>query len=50
MKKQENEMKVQYSIATMNKGIVVGTDHAAEAITGFYTKHGGWWCRYSSAI
>ncbi len=28
-------MKVQYSIATMNKGIVVGTDHAAEAITGF---------------
>ena len=33
-------MKTQYSIATMNKGIVVGTDHAAEAITGFFTKHG----------
>ena len=33
-------MKAQYSIATMNKGIVVGTDHAAEAITGFFTKHG----------
>ena len=26
--------------ATMNSGIVVGTDHAAEAITGFYTKYG----------
>ncbi len=39
MKKQEERMKVQYSIATMNKGIVVGTNHA-EAITGFYTKHG----------
>ncbi|MDR6015069.1 NAD(+) synthase, partial [Escherichia coli] len=21
-------------------GLVVGTDHAAEAVTGFYTKHG----------
>ena len=38
--KARERMKVQYSIATMNKGIVVGTDHAAEAITGFYTKHG----------
>ncbi len=32
-------MKVQYSIAS-NKGIVVGTDHSAENITGFYTKYG----------
>ena len=31
-------MKAQYSIATMNNGLVVGTDHAAEAITGFFTK------------
>ena len=38
--KARERMKVQYSIATMNKGIVVGTDHAAEAITGFFTKHG----------
>lgn len=38
--KARERMKVQYSIATMNKGIVVGTDHAAEAITGFYTKYG----------
>ena len=33
-------MKAQYSIATMNNGLVVGTDHAAEAITGFFTKYG----------
>lgn len=38
--KARERMKVQYSIATMNNGIVVGTDHAAEAITGFYTKYG----------
>ncbi|MDO4814834.1 MAG: ammonia-dependent NAD(+) synthetase [Gemella sp.] len=38
--KARERMKVQYSIATMNTGIVVGTDHAAEAITGFYTKYG----------
>ena len=38
--KARERMKAQYSIATMNKGIVVGTDHAAEAITGFFTKHG----------
>lgn len=38
--KARERMKVQYSIATMNKGIVVGTDHAAEAITGFFTKYG----------
>jgi NH3-dependent NAD+ synthetase len=25
-------MKAQYSIAGMTKGVVVGTDHAAEAI------------------
>jgi NAD+ synthase len=24
----------------MTKGVVVGTDHAAEAITGFFTKYG----------
>lgn len=33
-------MKAQYSIAGMTKGVVVGTDHAAEAITGFFTKYG----------
>ncbi|HWK22779.1 MAG TPA: ammonia-dependent NAD(+) synthetase [Ureibacillus sp.] len=38
--KARERMKVQYSIAAMNGGVVVGTDHAAEAITGFYTKYG----------
>ncbi|HWL13400.1 MAG TPA: ammonia-dependent NAD(+) synthetase [Ureibacillus sp.] len=38
--KARERMKVQYSIAAMNDGVVVGTDHAAEAITGFYTKYG----------
>jgi len=38
--KARERMKAQYSIAGMCKGIVVGTDHAAEAVTGFYTKYG----------
>ncbi|PPI88793.1 NAD(+) synthase [Candidatus Pantoea edessiphila] len=38
--KARERMKVQYSIASMNQGIVVGTDHAAESITGFFTKYG----------
>ena len=33
-------MKVQFSIASNKQGIVVGTDHSAENITGFYTKYG----------
>ncbi|MFX3672829.1 MAG: ammonia-dependent NAD(+) synthetase [Paenisporosarcina sp.] len=38
--KARERMKVQYSIASMHNAIVLGTDHAAEAITGFYTKYG----------
>ncbi|AHI55587.1 ammonia-dependent NAD(+) synthetase [Listeria ivanovii] len=38
--KARERMKVQYAIAAMNKGVVVGTDHSAEAVTGFYTKYG----------
>ncbi|WP_413740468.1 ammonia-dependent NAD(+) synthetase [Sodalis sp. RH14] len=38
--KARERMKAQYSIAGMNAGIVVGTDHAAEAVTGFFTKYG----------
>lgn len=38
--KARERMKVQFSIAAMNQGVVLGTDHAAEAITGFYTKFG----------
>jgi len=38
--KARERMKAQYSIAGMTSGVVVGTDHAAEAVTGFYTKYG----------
>lgn len=38
--KARERMKVQYSIAAMHNCVVLGTDHAAEAITGFYTKFG----------
>lgn len=38
--KARERMKVQYSIAAMHAGVVLGTDHAAEAVTGFYTKYG----------
>jgi len=38
--KARERMKVQFSIAAMNSAVVLGTDHAAEAITGFYTKFG----------
>ncbi len=38
--KARERMKAQYSIAGMTGGVVVGTDHAAEAITGFFTKYG----------
>ncbi|MGV3344266.1 ammonia-dependent NAD(+) synthetase [Enterobacteriaceae bacterium LUAb1] len=38
--KARERMKVQYSIAAMTSGVVVGTGHAAEALTGFFTKHG----------
>ncbi len=38
--KARERMKVQYSIAAMHHCVVLGSDHAAEAITGFYTKFG----------
>lgn len=38
--KARERMKAQYSIAATYNGIVLGTDHAAEAVTGFYTKYG----------
>ncbi|EQA5991915.1 ammonia-dependent NAD(+) synthetase [Staphylococcus pseudintermedius] len=38
--KARERMKVQYAIAANTSGIVVGTDHSAENITGFFTKHG----------
>lgn len=38
--KARERMKVQFSIAAANQAVVLGTDHAAEAITGFFTKFG----------
>lgn len=38
--KARERMKVQYDLAGLYHGVVLGTDHAAEAITGFFTKHG----------
>ncbi|KRL04899.1 ammonia-dependent NAD(+) synthetase [Liquorilactobacillus oeni] len=38
--KARQRMIAQYGVATAKHGAVVGTDHAAEAVTGFYTKYG----------
>ncbi|MCL1950126.1 MAG: ammonia-dependent NAD(+) synthetase [Turicibacter sp.] len=38
--KARHRMETQYSIAAANGCAVIGTDHSAEAITGFYTKFG----------
>ncbi|WP_279306813.1 ammonia-dependent NAD(+) synthetase [Nicoliella spurrieriana] len=38
--KARERMIAQYAIAGETSGAVVGTDHAAEAVTGFYTKFG----------
>jgi NAD+ synthase len=38
--KARARMIAQYAIAGQNRMLVVGTDHAAEAITGFFTKFG----------
>jgi NAD+ synthase len=37
-------MIVQYAVANAMQGMVVGTDHAAEAVMGFFTKHGDGAC------
>ena len=37
-------MTSQYQIAGLVNGLVLGTDHSAENITGFYTKHGDGAC------
>lgn len=38
--KARERMVIQYAIAGANNGAVVGTDHAAENFSGFYTKYG----------
>nr|WP_205616315.1 ammonia-dependent NAD(+) synthetase [Streptomyces harenosi] len=38
--KARQRMIVQYAVAGARDGLVVGTDHAAEAVSGFFTKFG----------
>ncbi len=38
--KARERMKVQFAIAASHQAVVIGTDHSAEAVTGFYTKFG----------
>lgn len=42
--KARSRMVAQFYIANLMDGLVLGTDHAAEAITGFYTKFGDGAC------
>jgi NAD+ synthase len=38
--KARQRMVAQYSIAGARVGVVIGTDHAAESLMGFFTKYG----------
>ena len=38
--KARQRMIAQYAVAGARGGLVIGTDHAAQALMGFYTKHG----------
>ena len=38
--KSRQRMVAQYALAGATGGVVVGTDHAAEAVMGFFTKYG----------
>jgi len=42
--KARARMSAQYYVGSLCNGIVIGTDHGAEAITGFFTKHGDGAC------
>jgi NAD+ synthase len=42
--KARQRMIAQYAVAGNADGLVVGTDHAAEAVTGFFTKYGDGGC------
>ena len=42
--KARTRMIIQYEIAGMLDGLVLGSDHSAENITGFYTKYGDGAC------
>ena len=38
--KARQRMIAQFALAAVNRGLVIGTDHAAEALMGFFTKFG----------
>lgn len=38
--KARQRMVAQYAVAGARQGVVLGTDHAAESVTGFFTKFG----------
>lgn len=42
--KARQRMIAQYAVAAAHSGLVVGTDHAAEAVMGFFTKYGDGAC------
>lgn len=42
--KARTRMVAQYAIANASAGLVIGTDHAAEAVMGFFTKFGDGAC------
>ncbi len=42
--KARARMLAQYAIANLSNGLVVGTDHGAEAVMGFFTKFGDGAC------
>ena len=42
--KARQRMVAQYAVAGARRGLVVGTDHAAEAVMGFFTKYGDGAC------
>lgn len=42
--KARTRMMAQYGLANTYNGLVIGTDHAAEAVTGFFTKFGDGAC------
>lgn len=42
--KARMRMIAQYSIAGLHNGLVLGTDHNSEAVSGFYTLHGDGAC------
>lgn len=42
--KARTRMVIQYEVAALTQGLVLGTDHSAENITGFFTKWGDGAC------